>query len=231
MLGHRGARGSAARRTLALAAVSGLLLVACKGKEQTAGGSAAGTLPPSGMSTGASTGAMGNMGGAGASASAATSGTGTLSDANILARMEGSDSSEVAVAKAVRGRATSSGVRAYTQMLITDHTKALDQTRSLARKLSITPQPPPNDTTAQETSHLIDRFTSLPKSALDTAFVNHEVEDHQHDIDDTKQMIDQAQNAQVKAALQKSLPTLQKHLDRARQLQKQLGEKQVASRQ
>lgn len=60
-------------------------------------------------------------------------------------------------------------------------------------------------------------------TAFDTAFVNHEVEDHQQDIEDAKAMTGAARNAEVKAMLEKELSELQKHLDIARRLVKKGG--------
>ena len=84
----------------------------------------------------------------------------------------------------------------------------------------ITPQAPPNDTTAQKTAHTLATLQSLHGAALDSTFVNDEIMDHQHDIAEAHDMADDAQNAQVKSMVQQSLPVLQKHLDRARQLAK-----------
>ncbi len=54
--------------------------------------------------------------------------------------------------------------------------------------------------------------------ACDTVFVNHEVEEHKDDIKDATAMRGAAKNPQVKALIGKSIPELQKHLDRAEKL-------------
>lgn len=212
-------------RLTGVLACAALALAACgKGKEgadTTAAMSATDTTAAGNVAVSPSAGATTT---AGTTPAAAAADTGKLSDANIIAKMEGGDSSEIQVASLARTKATNAGVKSYAEMLVSDHGKALTDTKKLATSTKITPQAPPGDTTAQMTSHLLDRFKGLAKgAAFDTAFVNHEVEDHQHDIDETKQMGAQAQNSDVKNALNKSLPTLQKHLDRAQQLQKTLG--------
>ena len=193
-----------------------LLAVGCSKKEHTmTTDSAAGAMTPSGSDTGKTT---------AYTAPNANADTVRLSDANIIAKMEGGDSSEVAIATFARTKATNAGVKSYAAMLINDHKKALSDAKALEKKTSINAQTPPNDTTDQATSHVLDRLKSIAKgTAFDTAFVNHEVEDHQHDISDTQSMMGAAQNADVKSALQKSLPVLQKHLNRAQELQGQLG--------
>jgi len=114
-------------------------------------------------------------------------------------------------------------VKAYANMLRSDHSKGMSKVKSTAAKLSLTMQLPANDTTAQETSHVLDHLKSLNGADRDTAFVNHEVEDHQHDIAEAKQLAQSAQNPQVKSLEQNELPVLQKHLSHAETLTKQLG--------
>ncbi|MDQ2667707.1 MAG: DUF4142 domain-containing protein [Gemmatimonadota bacterium] len=48
--------------------------------------------------------------------------------------------------------------------------------------------------------------------------MNHEVEEHKDDIKDATAMRGAAKNPQVKALIGKSIPELQKHLDRAEKL-------------
>ncbi|HEY0779320.1 MAG TPA: DUF4142 domain-containing protein [Gemmatirosa sp.] len=141
-----------------------------------------------------------------------------LSDANILDKEIGGDSAEIAIARYVGQQRTSPAVRAYAMMLIDDHSHSMRETRSLARRLSITPAPPPGDTTAQETAHVLEHLRTLQGRALDTAFVQHEIADHQHDIADAHRMEAAARDPHVKTLIRQSLPVLQKHLDRARQI-------------
>jgi len=148
-----------------------------------------------------------------------------MSDANLLAKAEAGDSAEVAVAKYMMLNTKSAGVRSFADLLQRDHGKGISQVETTAKKASITPQAPANDTTAQAASHFIDQLKRLNGNDRDTALVNHEIADHQEDISNTKAAVGAAQNADVKALLQKELPELQKHLDRAQALSKQLASK------
>jgi putative membrane protein len=170
---------------------------------------------------GTTTGAMTPAAPAGSTATASTASNAKMTDANIIAAEEGGDSSEVAIATYMRSHASGAGVKSYASMLVDDHGKALSEVKSLASKLKITPQEPPNDTTAQKTSHTLATLQSLHGAALDSTFVNDEIMDHQHDIAEAHDMASDAQNAQVKSMVQQSLPVLQKHLDRAQALAKQ----------
>ena len=142
-----------------------------------------------------------------------------FSDANILAREITGDSGEVAIATMARDKATRADVKSYASLLVSDHGKGLAEVRSLAKKVKITPETPQGDTTTQAIAHAMQRLQGLAKGpAFDTAFVNHEVEDHQEDIKDAHAMSGAAKNAEVKSLVDKSIPELQKHLDRAQKL-------------
>lgn len=195
-------------------------MAACNKSNSNATDSAAAMGPAAATSD---SGTMGRdtLGGA-AAADTAQASTG-LTDASILGQEFGGDSAEVQIAKYMIANGTNASVKAYARMLNTDHSKGMTEVQRVAKKTSLTPQAPPNDTTAQETSHTLDHLKSLSGKDRDTAFVNHEVEDHQSDIADAKQAEQAAQNPQVKALLQKALPELQKHLNRAQELQKKLG--------
>jgi putative membrane protein len=206
-----------ARHTVAALLAGTVLLAGCGRSDHSA--ATADTAMGQPTAAGASTGvAMTPPAGSTATAGADTT---HLSDANIVAKVEAGDSSEVAVASYMQSHASSAGVKSYATMLVDDHGKDLRETKALASRLNITPQMPPSDTTAQKTAHALDHLKSLSGTNADTAFVNAEVLDHVHDIPEHKDLAAQAQNPQLKSAIEKSIPVLQKHLDRAEQLQKQ----------
>jgi len=147
-----------------------------------------------------------------------------LNDANVIAKLSGGDSAEVALAKLVQTKATDAGVRQYATMLLTDHGANAKQVASLAKKDSITPTPPPNDTSAAEHQHVLDRFKSMAKGKdFDTAFVNSAVDDHTKEISELQSAQGSLQNKDVQALVTKTIPVMQKHLDRAKALQTKLG--------
>ena len=148
-----------------------------------------------------------------------------MTDANILAEELGADSAEVVIGTFARTHASDPQVKAYGQLLVDDHSKAERAVRALAKKLAITPQPPANDTTSQETAHTLAHLSTLKGYDFDTAFVQHEIVDHKADIDNAHKAITAAQSAEVKQFVEKSLPGLQKHLDRAQELEKKLAAK------
>jgi putative membrane protein len=145
-------------------------------------------------------------------------------DANILAKEIAGDSGEVAIATMAKEMATNGAVKRYAEHLIVDHTKGQKDVVVLAQKLSITPQAAAGDSTTQAIMHAMTRLRGIAKgAAFDTAFVNHEIEDHQQDIKDAQAMSGAATDAQVKALVSKSVPELRKHLDEAQKLSRTRG--------
>jgi putative membrane protein len=146
-----------------------------------------------------------------------------MTDANIIAKESDGDSAEVAIGQYARTHASDPQVKAYAKLLVDDHGKGLREVHALAKKLSIAPEPPPDDTASQETAHTLQHLGTLKGHDFDTAFVAHEIEDHKTDIADANKAAAAAQNPEVKQLVEKSLPELQKHLDRAQALAKKLS--------
>jgi putative membrane protein len=210
-------------RMIPIATIALSALVACKSNNQSgasdsAGGTAATGAGGAASSPSAAGGASGSDSTARAAGSSANASSGATTDANILAKTKLSDSAEVAVAKYVSQNSTTASVKSFARLLQRDHGKGISTVEAMAKKLSINPQLPAGDTTAQKAGHLLDRLQSLKGHDLDTAFVNNAIADHQHDIDETQQMTSSAQKPEVKALLQKELPELRKHLEAAQKL-------------
>jgi putative membrane protein len=165
----------------------------------------------------------------GATASSSTASSSTtakpepLTDANIVAKESAGDTAEVVIAQYVGAHTTDPDVKSFAKMLISDHSKGKREVDSLTRKLSIVPQRPSDDTTSAEIAHTINHLATLTGRDLDTAFVNHEVQDHQTDIADAQKAVAAAQNPDLKALVQKSIPELQKHLEAAQALQRKFS--------
>lgn len=205
-------------------------LVACRNSNGANADSASGAVP--GGAPAESTIAPTPANGTAAAATADTTGSaasngaadlGTMGDTAILAKADAEDSTEVAVAKFMRMNSKNRAVQSYAAELERDHSKGMGQVERVAKTLTITMKLPPNDTTVQSAQHTLDHLKSLNGHDRDTAFVNHEIQDHQSDIADAKSMLDAAQDPHVKDLLNKELPVLQKHLSDAQTLQSKLS--------
>jgi putative membrane protein len=147
-----------------------------------------------------------------------------MTDQNIVAKIGGADSAEVELAKLAQTKATNAAVKSFARLLATDHLAHAKEVAALETKANLTPLPQPSDMSAQEHRSTLGRFQSMPKGVdFDTAFVNYQVEDHQKELSEVQSLESQAQNADVKALLAKTIPALQKHLDKAQEVQKKLS--------
>jgi putative membrane protein len=168
-----------------------------------------------------------------ASSTASSSTTATnapLTDENIIAKESAGDTAEVMIAQYASAHTTDNDVKSFAKLLIADHAKGKQEVDALTRKLSIIPQPRADDTTSAEVAHTINHLATLHGHDLDTAFVNHEVQDHQTDIADAQKAAAAAKNEDIKALVEKSIPELQKHLDVAQALQRKLSPDSTAVR-
>jgi putative membrane protein len=147
-----------------------------------------------------------------------------MSDNNIVANVSTANESEISAGKLAEKKGTSSAVRDLGKLLVTDHSKALADIRSLEKSQKLPSKTLPADTSAKEARDFMQKLTSTPKGAgWDSTFVQHEIQDHQQDIADTQAMQNQAKNDQLKQALGSSIPTLQKHLQAAQDALTKIG--------
>lgn len=201
------------RHGVALAAVVWMSLAACGKKDQRADTSAVGSgatasAPAAGSTTGAAN--------AGASA--------TLSDPNIVAILDQANAADSARGRLAETKATSADVKNFGRLMVGEHHALRQQGQQLAKKLNVTPQPPPNDQSEAQAKTEMDSLNAMPKGkAWDKAYIDYEVNYHQQVLQTATKALDAAQNQELKDLIKKAAPVIQKHLDRAKQIQQKLG--------
>jgi putative membrane protein len=122
---------------------------------------------------------------------------------------------EVAMGELAQKNAQGQEVKAYGQMLITDHGDANKRAMEAARGMGI--NPPAGPSAKQKADH--DKMANMTGTAFDRAFAQHMVMDHKKDIA-AYQKASKKRDAAGQYA-QSTLPTLRKHLENAQSLQKQ----------
>jgi putative membrane protein len=129
---------------------------------------------------------------------------------------------EVEAGKMAESKAQNADVKAFGSMLSTDHSAANDELKALAQKKGVTlPSALPRKEQKQ-----IDRIAKAKD--FDKTFIHEQgVEDHKHDIKDFEKAARDAKDPDVKAFAAKTLPTLQKHLQRAEEINKELKGKKA----
>ncbi len=140
----------------------------------------------------------------------------TMTDQHFVDMAAQTDMLEAHLGQMAANQAASADVKTFAEMLVTDHTADYQQLTALAAKDSLTVPTALN----AEHNKMIAPFEKLKGAAFDSRYIHTMIAGHTEAIGVyTKESTD-AQNADVKAYASATLPTLQKHLDGAKNLQK-----------
>lgn len=124
---------------------------------------------------------------------------------------------EVKLGQLAQEKATNARVKAFGQMMVNDHSKAGDELKALAAKKNVSlPATMGNDHKK--------KYDDLQKKSgkdFDKAYINAMVDGHESAVSDFKKNTDNS-DADVKEWVNKTLPTLQMHLDSAKAIKKAL---------
>jgi len=216
-------------RRCALVAGATFTLAACGGGERgnagaegegaAASATAGGALADSITSGGAGAPVAGTPA-AGDTGAGAMGAAGAMSDANILSMISLSNGAEIATSKAAQNNLTNANAKAFASDMIKSHQQMQGQVDQLVTRLNITPQAPP---TAEAMQKMIDSATTALNSArgaaVDTQYMSFQVQAHQRTLNDLQRFETMAQNAEVRALVQKSIPIVREHLQRAQEIQ------------
>jgi putative membrane protein len=110
-------------------------------------------------------------------------------------------------------------VKDYGKMLAKDHNDALERLVDLMNKNGL--QQPKG--LPEVKSEAVKKLQGLSSAAFDKEFVNMMVTDHQKAVDEFRHVAATAQNADVRDYAKSVLPTLEKHLKDAQDLQSKWG--------
>lgn len=149
---------------------------------------------------------------------------GTVTDAQIAKIALGANSADSAAGELAKTRGTDANVKAFAQRMITDHTAANQEATQLATSANLTPEDSDMSRDMQkDADDNLQKLQGLSGKDFDKAYIDHEVDMHQHVLDDLdKNLIPNAQNAQLKQLLEKIRPTIDSHLQQARQIQEKI---------
>jgi putative membrane protein len=126
---------------------------------------------------------------------------------------------EVELGQLAADKAASDDVKKFGQRMVSDHTKANDELKSLAQSKSITL---PTEVDAKDkATH--DRLAKLSGAAFDRAYMQHMLADHRKDVNEFKKESTSGKDSDVKAWASKTLPTLEEHLKMAQDTNKAVG--------
>lgn len=202
------------RNAAAAAAAILLLLSGCKGRQSSDNAAmSADTASSTGMAAGDT---MSGMSG--------EAQPGQLSDANIVALLDEANMADSAAGAYAATKATSPDVKAFAKLMMGEHHAMRAQGRQLAQRLGVTPQLPANDPLKPAAQAEMTALKAAAKgAAFDRTYIEQEIGIHKAVLDVAEKGHDAAQNEELKKLIEQAKPVVEKHLDRAEEIQKKLG--------
>ncbi len=146
-------------------------------------------------------------------------------DPQIAAIVVTANQVDIDAGKFAARKTRTKGVAEFAQLMVADHTGVNAAAVALVTRLHVTPESnATSDSLKKGGDENLAVLRGLKGKAFDKAYVDHEVAYHQSVLDAVDQtLIPSAQNADLKALLQKYRPAFAAHLEHAKQLQMTLG--------
>ena len=148
-----------------------------------------------------------------------------VNDAEIASIVVTANQVDIDAGKLATSRATSAEVRAFGQLMVTDHEGVNKAAAALVTKLKVTPQDNPISQSLRSGGEKnLAHLKTLKGMAFDKAYVDHEVAYHQQVIDALdKILIPGATNQELRELLTRVRPAFVAHLEHAKRLQSSIS--------
>lgn len=130
---------------------------------------------------------------------------------------------EVTVGKLAAEKATMDDVKKFGQQMVDDHSKANKELKEFAQsKDAAKDLQDGEDKGTKEAQNASVKLSKNNGAAFDKAYIDDMVEDHEKDVKEFDDASKNCEDADLKAWAAKTLPTLQMHLQMAKDLQEKL---------
>jgi putative membrane protein len=137
-------------------------------------------------------------------------------DKTFLTKAATGGMAEVSLGQLAERNAASPQVKQFGEQMVTDHSKANEQLKGIAKSQNVTL--PTNLDSADRATE--QRLASMKGSSFDQAYMRDMVEDHQKDVQEFQQEANNGQNEALRMFAQQTLPILQQHLQMAESIAK-----------
>lgn len=150
-----------------------------------------------------------------------------LTDPEIASIAVTANQVDIDYAKIATSKSKNTEVLSFAKTMATDHQSVIDQAVALVTKLKVTPKDNDVSKKLKSDGEATKKMLQSKSAAdFDKAYVDNEVAYHKAVIATVKDvLIPQAQNAELKALLEKVLPILNTHLEHAEMVQKSVAKK------
>ena len=145
-------------------------------------------------------------------------------DAQIAHIVVTANQVDIDAGKLAAAKATNPEVKAFGEQMVKDHTGVNKQAADLAARLKLKPEDNPTSQSLKAGgAKNIETLKGLSGAAIDKTYISNEVAYHQAVLDAMdKTLIPSAQNAELKALLEKVRPAFVAHLEHAKHIQSSL---------
>jgi putative membrane protein len=168
--------------------------------------------------------ASGESPAAGTDTAAAPAAAGTLTDANIVALLDEANVADSAAGAYALGKATDPEVKAFAKLMMGEHHALRAAGQQLAKKLNVTPEAPADDPLKPAAANEMAALNAAPKGAqFDRTYIEQEVGIHKAVLDLAEKAHGATQNAELKKLIEQAKPVIEKHLERAEEIQNRLS--------
>jgi len=121
---------------------------------------------------------------------------------------------EIKLGELAKQKATSPAVQQFADQMIQDHTKANTELKQLAMQKGTIP-----DKLSRHQENEFERLQKLSGKDFDKSYAEHAVKDHKKDVKDFQDAVKDAQDPELKAFAQKTLPIIEHHTQMAEQME------------
>lgn len=143
-------------------------------------------------------------------------------DSNFMQQAAQNSHAEVESGKLAQSKSANPQVKSFANRMVEDHARANDELAKLATAKGV--DLPREASVLQRTK--LKAMSALEGTSFDRQYADEMgVQAHQETIELFKKAASGAQDPELKSFATKTLPTLQQHLDMARQLKRTVGEK------
>lgn len=139
-----------------------------------------------------------------------------MSDADFAKQAAEGGTAEVKLGQLAEEKGSNDAVKDFGKMMVNDHTEAGEQLKSIAAQQNLKLP----DEMNKHDQGVYNKLSKLSGEAFDRAYAKEMVNDHRKDIDDFQQEASGGQIQPIKDFANQTLPTLQKHLKSAREMQR-----------
>ncbi len=137
-----------------------------------------------------------------------------FSDAEFVKKAASGGMYEVELGKVASEKATMPEVKKFGEMMVTDHTKANEELKKIAKanKMDLP------EAIMEKEQKMLDSLKKMKGPEFDKAYVADMVKDHEMDIAEFTRASKDAQNPDLREFAAKCLPTLKEHLKMVQEL-------------